>query len=106
MTLVQPAPRLISGEPVPRHQRDASYIHVRRRPEVAEVSKPAADETADDTPATRSDIARLEGQLAGLLAREEQRDATLARIEDAALCALQAVEAIRERLDRWAEDRP
>jgi hypothetical protein len=57
--------------------------------------------SAEDAPASRSDVTRLEAQVTDLLRRDEERAAALGRIEDAALCCLLAVEALRERLDRW-----
>jgi hypothetical protein len=94
-------PPAFSNALSPAEKRPAdSFVLVRSRVDT-EAAPAAAPDVAADAPATRSDIARLEDQLAELLRRDEERAASLARIEDTALDVLHAVESLRERLDGW-----
>jgi hypothetical protein len=98
-SLVRPTFPLISADgpaEISRPSRPTDGI-IGLRPRASQ--KPAAeDQAADDVPATSSDVARLEAQLATLLARDEERAAANARIEDAVLSMLDTGAEIQARM--------
>ncbi len=73
--------------------------------EAPEADSEAAQGATDTAPATRADVARLEGLVLQLLARDEERAATIARLEDVALSVLLDLDTLRQRVESWrAED--
>ena len=80
----------------------SSLVLVKHREAETETGVPEPVGQADDTPATRADVARLEAVVSELLDREESRAEILARIEAVGLSLLADLATMRQRLD--AED--
>ncbi|WP_141242913.1 hypothetical protein [Geodermatophilus obscurus] len=114
------APVISGTSTTPDHgvRRPEGIVRVRRTAQAVQEAPEAADPTEDtpdaaeaaqdatDTaPATRADVARLEGLVLQLLARDEERAATIARLEDVALSVLLDLDTLRQRVESWrAED--
>ncbi|WP_100502049.1 hypothetical protein [Geodermatophilus chilensis] len=58
----------------------------------------------EDAPATRADVARLEGLVLQLLQRDEEQAEAIARLEDLAASVLIDLDTLRQRFDLWQAD--